>query len=56
MIYICMIEAFSDCFIVNTYFCDAGKKSTGFRPNLLVKILKSTGQNCQICHMYEILP
>ena len=28
------------------------KKSTGFRPNLLVKILKSTGQTCQICHMY----
>ena len=28
------------------------EKSTGFRPNLLVKILKSTGQTCQICHMY----
>ena len=31
------------------------KKSTGFRPNLLVKILKSTGQTCQICHMYAIV-
>ena len=28
------------------------EKSTGFRPNLLVKILKSTGQTCHICHMY----
>ena len=33
----------------------AGKTSTGFRPNLLVKILKSTGQTCQICHMYGVI-
>ena len=31
------------------------EKSTGFRPNLLVKILKSAGQTYQICHMYEIV-
>ena len=28
------------------------EKSTGFRPNLLFKILKSFGQTCQVCHMY----
>ena len=31
------------------------KKSTGFRPNRLDKILKSTGQTYQICHMYVAL-
>ena len=32
------------------------KKSACLRPNLLVKFFKSTGQTCQICHMYADEP
>ena len=48
-----LLQSFSD--IYRKYvLLQCRKKSTGFRPNLLVKILKSTGQTCQICHMYEV--